>query len=72
MIASVLIERAAQHAGRLKVLKVNIDEESALAARFDARSIPPLVVLREGGEVDRIVGARLLARSRPASPYVLS
>jgi hypothetical protein len=33
------------------------DEEPALGARFQARSIPLLVVLRDGREVDRIVGA---------------
>jgi thioredoxin 2 len=57
MIAPVLEDLAARHAGRLKVVKVNVDEEPALAARFDARSIPLLVVLRDGHEVDRIVGA---------------
>ena len=57
MIAPVLEQLVAQHAGRLKVVKVNVDEEPALAARFDARSIPLLVVLEDGREVDRIVGA---------------
>lgn len=57
MIAPVLEELAERHAGRLKVVKVNVDEEPALGARFDARSIPLLVVLRDGHEVDRIVGA---------------
>ena len=57
MIAPVLDELVQRHAGRLKVVKVNVDEEPALAARFDARSIPLLVVLRDGREVDRIVGA---------------
>jgi thioredoxin 2 len=57
MIAPVLEELAARHAGRLKVVKVNVGEEPALAARFDARSIPLLVVLHDGREADRIVGA---------------
>ena len=39
------------------MVKVDIDAVPALAARFDARSIPLLVVLREGHEVDRITGA---------------
>jgi thioredoxin 2 len=69
MIAPVLEDLAARHAGRLKVLKVNVDEEPALGARFDARSIPLLVVLQGGREVDRIVGAlprpALEARLRP-------
>jgi thioredoxin 2 len=57
MIAPVLSDLAARHAGKLKVVKVNVDEEPQLAARFDARSIPLLLVLRDGREVDRIVGA---------------
>jgi thioredoxin 2 len=57
MIAPVLEDLAARHAGRLKVVKVNVDAEPALGARFDAGSIPLLVILRDGREVDRIVGA---------------
>jgi thioredoxin 2 len=57
MIAPVLEDLAARHAGKVKVVKVNVDEEPQLGARFDARSIPLLVVLRDGREVDRIVGA---------------
>src|SRR5689334_8723892 len=62
MIGPVLEDLAARHSGRLKVVKVNVDEEPQLAARFDARAIPLLVVLRDGREADRIVGAQ----SRPA------
>ena len=57
MIAPVLADLAARHAGKVKVVKVNVDDEPALAARFDARSIPLLVVLDRGREVERIVGA---------------
>lgn len=57
MIAPVLERLAQQHAGRLKVVKVNVDEEPALGARFAARSIPLLIVWRDGREIDRIVGA---------------
>jgi thioredoxin 2 len=57
MIAPVLEQLAAEHAGRLKVVKVDVDEEPGLGARFHARSIPLLVVLRDGHEVDRITGA---------------
>jgi thioredoxin 2 len=56
-IAPVLERLAEGHAGRLKVVRVDVDANPALAARFDARSIPLLVVLRDGREVDRIVGA---------------
>ncbi len=52
------VERAARElAGRLKVVKVNVDEANGVAVRFDARSIPTLVVLDGGSVVDRRVGA---------------
>ena len=57
MIAPVLEDMAARNAGRLKVVKVDVDANPALGARFGAQSIPLLVALRGGEEVDRIVGA---------------
>ena len=57
MVSPVLQELAGRHAGRLKVVKVDVDANPGLAARFDARSIPLLVVLSDGREADRIVGA---------------
>ncbi len=57
MISPVLQDLAGRHAGRLKVVKVDVDANPGLAARFGAQSIPLLVVLREGREADRIVGA---------------
>lgn len=57
MISPVLENLASQYAGRLKVVKVDVDANPGLAARFRAQSIPLLVVIRDGREVDRIVGA---------------
>ena len=57
MISPVLADLAARNAGRLKVVKVDVDANPGLAARFGAQSIPLLVVLRDGREVDRVVGA---------------
>ena len=57
MIHPVLEEMAAERAGRLKVVRVNVDEAPALAAEHRAMSIPLLVVMRDGAEVDRVVGA---------------
>ena len=56
MISPVLADLAGRHAGRLKVVKVDVDANPGLAARFGAQSIPLLVVIRDGREVDRIVG----------------
>ena len=57
MISPVLEQLANDHAGHLKVVKVDVDANPQLAARFGAQSIPLLVVMRDGQEVDRIVGA---------------
>ena len=57
MITPVLEELAASHAGRLKVVKVDVDAHPGLGAQFGAQSIPLLVAMRDGHEVDRIVGA---------------
>jgi thioredoxin-like negative regulator of GroEL len=58
MIAPVLEEIAAEMAGRVKVAKLNIDENPVATTRFNVHSIPTLLVLREGREVDRIVGVQ--------------
>jgi len=57
MISPVLQDLAARHAGRLKVVKVDVDANPGLAGQFGAQSIPLLVVIRDGKEVDRVVGA---------------
>jgi thioredoxin 2 len=57
IVGPILEQLAKDYAGRLKVVKVNVDQNPALAQRFDARSIPTLVVLKGGLVVDRIVGA---------------
>ncbi len=56
-VSPILDELAHQYPGRLKVVKVNVDENQGLARRFDASSIPTIVVLRDGAVVNRVVGA---------------
>ena len=56
MIAPVLEQLAAEMAGRVRIAKLNVDENQATAARFNVRSIPTLVILKSGREVDRLVG----------------
>ena len=57
MMAPIL-EAVAAEREDLIVAKVNVDESSELAARFGVMSIPTLVVLDDGDEIKRIVGAR--------------
>jgi len=45
------------HAGQLKIVKLDIDAAPAIAQRYGVMSIPTLLLLRDGQEVDRAVGA---------------
>jgi thioredoxin 2 len=78
-IAPVLEELAAEMAGRVRVAKLNIDENPVTARRFKVWSIPTLLVLKAGQEIDRIVGVqpkaeirrrleRVMAQGASASP----
>ncbi len=49
-IAPTIEELAAENAGRLKVVKVNVDDNTALATRYDVMNIPTLILFK-GGEV---------------------
>ena len=57
MIAPAIEQVAAEMAGRVKVGKLNVDENPQTAARFGVRSIPTLLILKDGREADRLVGA---------------
>jgi thioredoxin 2 len=57
LVAPAIAELASEMRGRVRVAKLNVDENPITAARFNVRSIPTLLVLKEGREVDRIVGA---------------
>jgi thioredoxin 2 len=57
VVSPMLAAIAREYAGRIKVVKVNVDENPQLAAGFQATSIPTLVVLKGGRVVDRFVGA---------------
>ncbi len=48
---------ASAHAGSLKVLRLNVDGAPEISARYGILGIPALLVMRDGHEVDRIVGA---------------
>lgn len=56
-IAPAIEELAAEYAGRLKVVKVNVDDNPAAPARFGVRGIPNLVIIKGGQVKDQIVGA---------------
>ena len=57
MVSPAVERMAAKHPGRLKVVKVNVDESPGVAAQYNAMSIPTLLLLKDGAVVDRLVGA---------------
>lgn len=58
MIAPAIDELAAELSGRARVAKLDVDANPATASRFAIRSIPTLLVIAGGREVDRIVGVQ--------------
>lgn len=58
MVAPVLESLSREFAGQVKVVKVNVDENPVLSARYQAQSIPLLLLLDGGQVVQRIVGAQ--------------
>ncbi len=57
-MVSPIIDEIANERGDIKVGKVNVDEQPALAARFGVMSIPTLVVMKNGQVVNQSAGAR--------------
>ena len=56
MMAPVVEELAKEFAGKVLIGKINVDENPATADRFQVFSIPTLVIIKSGREVDRIIG----------------
>ena len=58
MIAPIVEEIAAENVGKIKVGKVNVDEQEELAVMFSISAIPTLVVIKDGEVVNKIVGIK--------------
>ncbi len=57
MIAPVIEELAEEFDGKASICKVNTDEEQDLAVKFGVRSIPTILIMKDGEIVDTMVGA---------------
>lgn len=58
MFAPVFESLDGEYSGKVKLCKVNIDEQGALAAQYGVVSIPTVIVFKGGKEVQRIVGVK--------------
>ena len=58
MLAPILDELAEEYSGRVRIGKVNIDEFQELAAQYGIRSIPTLLLFKQGQVTEQLVGLR--------------
>jgi thioredoxin len=58
MLAPVLDELAAESQGRYLIMKLNVDENPIVASQFNIRSIPTMLIFKDGALVDRLVGVQ--------------
>ncbi len=58
VIAPILEEIAAEQAGRVKIAKINIDDNLDVTRRFEVMSIPTLLLFKDGEQVQRLIGAK--------------
>lgn len=56
-IAPIVDEMAQEYAGKLRVVKVNVDDNPATPGKFGVRGIPTLILFKGGKVVDQLVGA---------------
>ncbi|RME13571.1 MAG: thioredoxin, partial [Ardenticatenia bacterium] len=72
MIAPAIESLAREYAGRVKVGKLNVDENPRTPMQFQIRGIPTLIIFRNGQPVDRIVGVQSLPALRQRLDAVLA
>ncbi len=58
MISPILEEIANEHAGKIRVCKVDVDDNIGIARRFEVMSIPTLILFKDGAPQLRVVGAK--------------
>ena len=58
IVGPVLDELAGEYAGRLKIVKLNVDENSGIASRYGIQSIPTMLLFNKGVKVGQLIGAQ--------------
>jgi thioredoxin 1 len=58
MISPILEEIASENAGKVRIAKLNVDDNPDAARRYEVMSIPTLIVFRDGQPVTRMIGAK--------------
>jgi thioredoxin 1 len=72
MIAPILEDIAEEYDGRIKITKIDVDQDNHMAVQLGVQSIPTLILFKNGQAVERLVGAmpkdRLMSRILPHLP----
>jgi thioredoxin 1 len=58
LVAPILDEMATEYEGKLRIGKLNVDENPQISGEYDVMSIPTLILFQDGVEKKRIIGAR--------------
>jgi thioredoxin 1 len=56
MVAPVLAELAQEYTGKIKIVKLNVDQNQQVAAQFGISSIPTLIMFKHGKEAGKMIG----------------
>ena len=57
MVAPVLDQLAREYQGRVKIAKLNVDDNPVIASRYGIQSIPTMLIFKNGSQVDKMIGA---------------
>lgn len=57
MVGPILEQLAGEYSGKIKIGKVNVDEERQIASRYAIRSIPTFIIFKGGENIKQLVGA---------------
>ena len=58
MVGPILEELAETYAGKIKIAKLNVDDNQKKPAEYDVQGIPTMILFKEGIKIDQMVGAR--------------
>ena len=72
IVGPSLDKLSSEYASKLKFTKLNVDDNQEIAAKFDVRGIPCMVIFKDGNEVDRIIGAYPEAELRRKIDLILA
>lgn len=71
-MAPVIESLAEEYQGKLKVAKLNVDENTMAASRYEVRALPTVMIFKDGNKKDQIVGAVSQEKLREAIERVLA